>query len=113
MGRHEVRIQEIHGPGPELDEALKQASVFYQTDLPQDYHPADSSPSRQAFRIDPNMLRLIRERAIIMHPFPRLDSIAPEVDSDPRAHYFQQISNGLFVRMALLKMLLAGNSLGR
>ena len=96
-----------------MDEALKQASVFYQTDLPQDYHPADSSPSRQAFRIDPNMLRLIRERAIIMHPFPRLDSIAPEVDSDPRAHYFQQISNGLFVRMALLKMLLAGNSLGR
>lgn len=62
--------------------------------------------SRLAFRIDPAILRLIRQRAIIMHPFPRVDSIAPEVDSDPRAHYFQQISNGLFIRMALLQMLL-------
>ena len=103
LGRHEVRLQEIYGPGPDLDEALKQASVIYQTDLPQDYQPAENGLSRQSFRIDPDMLRIIRERAIIMHPFP---SISPEVDSDPRAHYFQQISNGLFIRMALLQMLL-------
>jgi len=103
--RHDVRVQQIHGPGVELDDALKQAGVIYQTDLPQDYQPAEGGPSRQAFRIDPDMMQLIRERTIIMHPFPRVDSIAPEVDSDPRAHYFQQISNGLFVRMALLQML--------
>jgi aspartate carbamoyltransferase catalytic subunit len=106
LGRHEVRFQEIHGPSPELNDALKQASVIYQTDIPQDYTPSENGPSRQAFRIDPEMLRLIRQRAIIMHPFPRIDSIAPEVDSDPRAHYFQQISNGLFIRMALLQILL-------
>jgi aspartate carbamoyltransferase catalytic subunit len=106
LGRHEVRFQEIHGPGPELNDALKQASVIYQTDIPQDYTPSENGPSRQAFRIDPEMLRLVRQRAIIMHPFPRIDSIAPEVDSDPRAHYFQQISNGLFIRMALLQILL-------
>ncbi len=49
----------------------------------------------------------MRRRAIIMHPFPRIDGIAPEVDADPWAHYFQQITNGLYVRMALLQMLLA------
>lgn len=105
LGRHDVKVQEIHGPGPDLDEALRQSGVIYQTDLPQDYKPALNGPTREAFRIDPAMLRLIRERAIIMHPFPRVDSIAPEVDSDPRAHYFQQISNGLSIRMALLQML--------
>lgn len=106
LDRHDVRYQEIHGPGSEFDYALKQAAVIYQTDLPHDYQPEEKGPSRQAFRIDPQMMRLIRERAIIMHPFPRVDSIAPEVDSDPRAHYFQQISNGLCFRMALLQMLL-------
>lgn len=107
LGRHQVKFREIQGPGPELDDALKQAGVIYQTDLPQDYQPTENGPTRQAFRIDPAMLRLVRERAIIMHPFPRVDSIAPEVDSDPRAHYFQQISNGLFIRMALIQMILS------
>ena len=105
LRRHDVKFQEIHEPGPDLDEALRLSGVIYQTDLPQDYQPTHNGPVRGAFRIGPEMLRVIRERAIIMHPFPRVDSISPEVDSDPRAHYFQQISNGLSIRMALLQML--------
>ena len=107
LTRHEVRFQELHGPDPELDQALEAADVVYQTDLPQKFRPGSGGPPRKAYRIGPPMLRLMRQRAIIMHPFPRVDSIAPEVDADPRAHYFQQISNGLSVRMALLRMLLA------
>ncbi len=45
-------------------------------------------------------------RVIIMHLFPRVTGISPEVDSDCRAFYFQQITNGLYVRMALLRMVL-------
>jgi len=41
-----------------------------------------------------------------MHPLPRVDEILPEVDSDPRAAYFRQMKNGLFIRMALLKLCL-------
>jgi aspartate carbamoyltransferase catalytic subunit len=41
-----------------------------------------------------------------MHPLPRVDEIAPEVDSDPRAAYFRQARNGLWIRMALLERLL-------
>ena len=41
-----------------------------------------------------------------MHPLPRLDEITVEVDDDPRAAYFRQAANGLFIRMALLKVLL-------
>jgi len=43
-----------------------------------------------------------------MHPLPRVDEIATEVDSDPRAAYFRQARNGLYVRMALLRLCLLG-----
>jgi len=56
---------------------------------------------------DPRVLKVMREHAIIMHPLPRVDEIvARDVDSDPRAAYFRQAHNGLYVRMALLRMLL-------
>jgi aspartate carbamoyltransferase catalytic subunit len=42
-----------------------------------------------------------------MHPLPRVDEIAPEVDDDPRAAYFRQARNGMPVRMALLDRLLS------
>jgi aspartate carbamoyltransferase catalytic subunit len=43
-----------------------------------------------------------------MHPLPRVTEISYSVDKDPRARYFEQAENGLFVRMALLKMIIAG-----
>lgn len=46
------------------------------------------------------------KKMIIMHPLPRVNEIEPEVDSDPRAFYFQQARNGLVVRMALLSLVL-------
>ena len=48
----------------------------------------------------------MKKTSIVMHPLPRLDEIAPECDADPRAAYFRQARNGLFIRMALLKVLL-------
>jgi aspartate carbamoyltransferase catalytic subunit len=59
------------------------------------------------YRIDKRSLELMRKYAIVMHPLPRVDEIAPEVDADPRAAYFRQARNGLHVRMALLDRLLA------
>ena len=49
---------------------------------------------------------------IVMHPLPRVDEIHTDVDQDPRAAYFRQMENGMFVRMALLALVLgkAGNS---
>jgi len=56
--------------------------------------------------IDKDMLQKLKQRAIIMHPLPRLNEISIEVDDDPRAVYFKQTRNGLLVRMALLTMVL-------
>ena len=43
---------------------------------------------------------------VVMHPLPRVDEIATEVDSDPRAAYFRQMQNGLYARMALLTLVM-------
>jgi aspartate carbamoyltransferase catalytic subunit len=43
---------------------------------------------------------------IVMHPLPRVDEISTDVDSDPRACYFRQMENGMFVRMAILALIL-------
>ncbi|TMC90335.1 MAG: aspartate carbamoyltransferase, partial [Chloroflexi bacterium] len=59
------------------------------------------------YRIDNRVLGLMRKQAIVMHPLPRVDEIAQEVDAVPRAAYFRQARNGLFVRMALLDKVLA------
>ena len=54
-------------------------------------------------------IQLMKQDSIIMHPLPRVDEIAQEVDRDPRAQYFNQAKNGLFVRMALLYLLLGND----
>jgi aspartate carbamoyltransferase catalytic subunit len=47
----------------------------------------------------------MKPEAIVLHPLPRTVELDPAVDDDPRARYFQQATNGLFVRMALLTMI--------
>jgi len=56
--------------------------------------------------LGPENVKLMKENAIIMHPLPRVDEIPPSVDDDPRARYFEQAQNGLYIRMALLYLLL-------
>jgi aspartate carbamoyltransferase catalytic subunit len=57
------------------------------------------------FNVGPSVLKKLKKDALIMHPLPRSIEISPEVDLDPRAAYFRQAENGLYVRMALLTML--------
>jgi aspartate carbamoyltransferase catalytic subunit len=52
------------------------------------------------------VLKAAKERMIVMHPLPRVGEISMEVDDDPRAAYFRQMEYGLYVRMALLAMVL-------
>jgi aspartate carbamoyltransferase catalytic subunit len=56
--------------------------------------------------LTPENVQKMKETAIIMHPLPRVDEIPPAVDDDPRAKYFEQAQNGLYIRMALLYLLL-------
>ena len=59
-----------------------------------------------AYVITPETLEMAKDRMIVMHPLPRVGEISMEVDNDPRAAYFRQMEYGLYVRMALLAMVL-------
>jgi aspartate carbamoyltransferase catalytic subunit len=56
--------------------------------------------------INKKILSFMPKKAIIMHPLPRIDEITYDVDDDPRAIYFEEAGNGLYVRMALIDSIL-------
>jgi aspartate carbamoyltransferase catalytic subunit len=88
----------------DMSEAFKDADVIYWTRLQSEYLKTKKSLAELGMVIDKAALKLMPEAAIIMHPLPRIDEITTEVDADPRAKYFEQAQNGLYVRMALLDM---------
>jgi aspartate carbamoyltransferase catalytic subunit len=86
------------------EHVLPQVDVVYQTRLDRNRLQSRDVPMAQ-YDINPEMLTKMKPRSIIMHPLPRSVEIDPAVDRDPRAAYFRQSRNGLYVRMALLTML--------
>ena len=60
----------------------------------------------QDYVVDAKTMAHAKHNTAVMHPLPRVWEISPEFDSDPRAAYFRQAENGLYVRMALLAMVL-------
>lgn len=80
--------------------------IIYQTRI-QKERGSSITEAERFYTVDREILNLMKKDAIIMHPLPRVNEIAPEVDNDPRAAYFRQAENGLYVRMALLKMILS------
>jgi len=93
----------------DLESVLPQVDVVYQTRIQKERFadPEAYNALKGIYRIDNDSMALMRKYAILMHPLPRVDEIAPEVDSDPRAAYFRQARNGLHIRMALLDKLLS------
>jgi aspartate carbamoyltransferase catalytic subunit len=93
---------------PHLGEAIGELDVLYQTRIQRERFtsPAAYERVRGIYVVDPAMMRRLPPGAILMHPLPRLDEIAPAVDADRRAAYFRQARNGLPVRMAILDWLL-------
>jgi len=61
---------------------------------------------KDQYVVDPELMTRAKERMIVMHPLPRINEISYAVDNDPRAAYFRQMRNGMYVRMALLAAVL-------
>lgn len=93
----------------DLRNVAGKVNVIYQTRIQKERGTNEDDFNSGYFTVDKNILDLMKKDAIVMHPLPRNDEIMPEVDQDPRAVYFEQAENGLYVRMALLKMILAPN----
>jgi aspartate carbamoyltransferase catalytic subunit len=88
----------------DLDRVIGEVDVVYQTRIRPE-RVADA-PALRKFAIDSTVLGKMKGDALILHPLPRTVELDKTVDSDPRALYFRQAANGLYVRMALLTMLL-------
>jgi aspartate carbamoyltransferase catalytic subunit len=88
----------------ELDRVIGSVDVVYITQIRPGRMP-DQSRLKKYF-MDASVLQKLKTDAMIMHPLPRTLELEKAVDDDPRAFYFQQATNGLYVRMALLTMLL-------
>ena len=93
----------------DLMSVMSKVDVVYQTRIQRERFGdriEDYERARGKYIIDVKTMSALSENAIVMHPLPRVDEIDPAVDTDPRAAYFRQAHNGVFIRMALLQMVL-------
>jgi carbamoyl-phosphate synthase/aspartate carbamoyltransferase/dihydroorotase len=91
-----------------LESVIPGTDVLYVTRVQKERFEdqSDYEMVKSAFIITPDTMSTAKERMIIMHPLPRVGEISMEIDDDPRAAYFRQMEYGLYVRMALLAMVL-------
>jgi aspartate carbamoyltransferase len=91
-----------------LEKVLPETDVLYVTRVQKERFedPADYEKVKGAYVIDPDVMKAARQEMAVLHPLPRVGEISVDFDEDPRAAYFRQMEYGLYVRMALLAMVL-------
>ncbi len=91
-----------------LEEAISELDILYMTRVQKErfFNEADYIRLKDTYILDEDKLKNAKSDLCILHPLPRVNEIAQEVDDDPRACYFKQVKNGKYVRMALILKLL-------
>lgn len=99
-----------------IEEVIEDLDILYMTRVQKErfFNEQDYIRLKDTYILDLKKLEKSKSDLIVMHPLPRVNEIATEVDDDPRAKYFDQVQNGRFMRMALiLKMLGLENEVER
>lgn len=104
LDRNNIPYKEVYT----MDEVIGELDVLYMTRVQKErfFNEADYIRLKDTYILDNSKLALARPDMSILHPLPRVNEIAVEVDDDPRACYFRQALNGKYVRMALIMTLL-------
>ncbi len=91
-----------------LEEVMEQLDILYMTRVQKErfFNEEDYVRLKDSYILNEEKMAMAKEDMIVLHPLPRVNEIAPEVDRDPRAMYFRQARYGMFVRMALIMKLL-------
>lgn len=99
-----IQQQEFTG----LNEVVSRSDVFYVTRVQKErfQNMEEYESVKDAYVITPEIMANAKPQMVLMHPLPRVNEISVDVDNDPRAAYFRQMEYGLYVRMALLAMVL-------
>ncbi|HOE57761.1 MAG TPA: aspartate carbamoyltransferase [Bacillota bacterium] len=106
--KHDVCFHETEN----LEEVIGRVDVLYMTRIQKErfFNEADYMRLKDSYILDRNKLKNAREDLIVMHPLPRVNEIGYDVDDDERAVYFRQAEYGIYVRMALIALLLGVNA---
>jgi aspartate carbamoyltransferase catalytic subunit len=91
-----------------MDEVIESLDILYMTRVQRErfFNEEDYIRLKDSYILDAEKMSMASENMIVLHPLPRVNEIAPEVDDDPRAFYFKQAKYGMYVRMALILKLL-------
>ncbi|MDD5987428.1 MAG: aspartate carbamoyltransferase [Eubacteriales bacterium] len=91
-----------------LEDVIADLDILYMTRVQRErfFNEEDYIRLKDTYILDAEKMRLAREDLAVLHPLPRVNEIAVEVDDDPRAAYFRQVKNGKYIRMALLLTML-------
>jgi carbamoyl-phosphate synthase/aspartate carbamoyltransferase/dihydroorotase len=91
-----------------LDQTISESDVLYVTRVQKERfeEPQDYENVKGTYIINSQSLAEAKKDLILMHPLPRVGEISMDLDDDPRAAYFRQMEYGMYVRMALLAMVL-------
>ena len=91
-----------------LEEVIGELDVLYMTRIQQErfFNEEEYLRLKGCYQLDEAMLRLAPADMPVLHPLPRIDEISTDVDNDPRAAYFDQVHNGVYIRMAIILALL-------
>lgn len=92
----------------ELDEVIPKVDILYMTRIQQERFsdPLEYARVKNAYILKNSMLDDSKKNLKVLHPLPRVNEITEDVDSNPKAYYFQQAQNGVYVRQALLATIL-------
>ena len=104
LKKNNIEFQEVE----RLEDALPDLDILYMTRVQKErfFNEEDYVRMKDFYILDKQKMELAKEDMYILHPLPRVNEIATEVDSDPRAAYFKQAQYGVYVRMALILTLL-------
>jgi aspartate carbamoyltransferase catalytic subunit len=104
LKKQHIRFSETRS----LEEAMPTLDVLYMTRVQRErfFNEEDYIRLKDIYVLNKEKMELAKEELIVLHPLPRVNEIAVEVDSDPRAAYFRQAKYGMYVRMALLASIL-------
>ena len=104
LEKHNVEFEEVE----RLEDALPKLDILYMTRVQKErfFNEEDYVRMKDFYILDKQKMELAPKDMYILHPLPRVNEIAVEVDDDPRAAYFKQAQYGVYVRMALILRLL-------
>lgn len=104
LGKKNIEFKEVKT----MEEAMKDIDILYMTRVQRErfFNEEDYIRLKDSFILDSKKMNLAKDDMAVLHPLPRVNEIAYEVDSDKRAYYFPQAKFGMYVRMALILKLL-------